>query len=246
MRPTAFVLVLVVAAVLAGCGGDGGTDTAPPVQSARLTVMPQEGGSRCAPGRQRLRVGTGSAAMMVVTPGASDEPRALLVVLHGSGGTWRNGLVAFHAALDTPSLVVVATSAESRQWNFFYGSDLPTVDRSLAQAFRRCDIDTDRVGVAGFSDGAGAALTLGLANGDLFSDVSAVAPGGYFTGGQTGKPDVLIALGTHDAGNPIPRGRRLVAQLRAKGYDVVFRVFDGGHEVPDAVSREVVRRLLHG
>lgn len=245
MRLVGLVPVLVVAAILAACAGDEDRDIAlAPAGSARLTVEPEERNGSCAPGRHRLHVGTGNEVMMVVTPGAADEPRGLLVVLHGSGGTWRAGLDAFRAALDAAGLVVVAVSAESRGWNFFYGSDLRTIDRSIEQAFRRCNLDNDRIGVAGFSNGAAAALTLGLANGDLFSDVSVVAASTYVPGGKAGNPAVLVALGTHDTGNSIARGRRLVTELRAEDYDVDFRAFDGGHEVPDAVTREIVSRLL--
>jgi poly(3-hydroxybutyrate) depolymerase len=41
----------------------------------------------------------------------------------------------------------------------------------------QCTVDPQRICVSGFSDGASYALSLGLANGDLFTHVAAFSPG---------------------------------------------------------------------
>ena len=50
-----------------------------------------------------------------------------------------------------------------------YGSDIAFIDRALAQIFNRNAIDPSKVAIAGFSDGASYALSVGLTNGDLFT-----------------------------------------------------------------------------
>jgi phospholipase/carboxylesterase len=40
---------------------------------------------------------------------------------------------------------------------------------------------------------------------------------------------------------PIERcSRRIVLRLRAEGYDIDYREFDGGHSVPEALAREAL------
>jgi phospholipase/carboxylesterase len=58
---------------------------------------------------------------------------------------------------------------------------------------------------------------------------------------QRGKPSVFIAHGTADKRLPIDAssGQR-VARLERDGYEVRFRKFDGGHEVPAEVAHEAV------
>ena len=73
-----------------------------------------------------------------------------------------DGLWSFRGALASPNVVIVAPKSESRIWNPFYGSDLNSIDRALARAFARCRIDSRRIAIGGFSDGAGNALTLGV------------------------------------------------------------------------------------
>jgi predicted esterase len=178
---------------------------------------------------------------MRVTRGSGTRPKALLVALHGAGGSSADGLWAFRGALSVPNVVLVAPKSESRIWNPFYGSDLSSIDRALARAFARCRVDPRRVAVGGFSDGAGNALTLGVLNGDLFRAVIALAPGGMQSQPAIGKPRIFIAHGTGDTVIPIGQGRDLARTLRRAGYPVTFRAFSGGHEVPDAISRAAAR-----
>jgi len=50
-----------------------------------------------------------------------------------------------------------------------------------------------------------------------------------------------VSHGTKDHILPIDRcGRRVVAELRARAYEVTFREFDGDHEVPPEVAREAL------
>jgi phospholipase/carboxylesterase len=113
------------------------------------------------------------------------------------------------------------------------------VDPALGHAFSRCAVDPVRVGVGGYSDGASYALSLGLANGDLFSHVLAFSPGFLAPAGQTGAPRTFVSHGTRDGWLPIDRcSRRIVPRLQRAGYEVRYREFEGGHVVPPAIARE--------
>ena len=52
-------------------------------------------------------------------------------------------------------------------------------------------------------------------------------------------PRIFFAHGRNDNQMPIERTARLFApQLKAEGYDVTLREFDGGHGVPREIVRE--------
>jgi phospholipase/carboxylesterase len=106
-------------------------------------------------------------------------------------------------------------------------------------AFSCCKVDLARVALAGYSERASYALSLGLANGDLFSHVLAFSPGFLAPAGQTGSPRLFVSHGARDGWHPIDRcRRRIVPRLERAGYEVRYREFGGGHVVPPAVSRE--------
>ena len=96
-----------------------------------------------------------------------------------------------------------------------------------------------RIALGGFSDGATYAISLGLINGDLAQSIVAFSPGFVINGETHGQPRIFISHGNHDHILPIDRcGRRIAANLKAAGYDVTFREFDGDHEIPADVARE--------
>jgi predicted esterase len=95
------------------------------------------------------------------------------------------------------------------------------------------------VTLGGLSDGATYALALGLVNGDLFTRLVAFSPGFLKQVDRNGRPRVFVSHGTGDTVFYIgTSSRAIVQQLRGEGYDVTYREFDGGHEVPDAIARD--------
>jgi phospholipase/carboxylesterase len=101
------------------------------------------------------------------------------------------------------------------------------------------------VAVAGFSDGASYALSLGLGNGDLFTHVIAFAPGFMAPEAQVGSPRLFVTHGVGDRILPIDVcSRRLVPRLERAGYDLLYREFDGGHVVPPVLASEAMRWFL--
>jgi predicted esterase len=112
-----------------------------------------------------------------------------------------------------------------------FGTDVMALDTALAYVFDRFDIDPDRLALAGFSDGASYALSLGLVNGDLFSHILAFSPGSVVEAHHEGRPEIFISHGTADAILAIDRcSRQIAPNLQAEGYKVDYREFPGGHE----------------
>ena len=143
---------------------------------------------------------------------------------------------------DDAGVAVLAPDSRDSSWDAIrdrFGRDVTFVDRALERVFDTVSVDAARIAVGGFSDGATYALSLGLVNGDLFSRVVAFSPGFVVDGTPHGKPRVFISHGTADPILPIDQSSRvIVSRLRARGYDVTFREFDGGHEVPADIARE--------
>nr|BFE78328.1 hypothetical protein GCM10020093_009290 [Planobispora longispora] len=123
-----------------------------------------------------------------------------------------------------------------------YGPDVARLDAALEEVFARTAVAADHVAVAGFSDGASYALSLGVANGDLFRAVLAFSPGFMAPVVRHGRPRFFVSHGTGDRVLPIGScSRRLVPLLRESGYPVTYQEFDGGHEVPPQVASAAVR-----
>lgn len=168
----------------------------------------------------------------------------LVVALHGAGEDARDGLALLRGQADGAGLILLAPSSREYTWDLVvgrgrYGPDVAAIDRALQQTFSRYTIDPGRVAVAGYSDGASYALSLGMANGDLFTHVLAFSPGFVAPPARVGSPRIFISHGTRDRWLPIDRcSRRIVPQLERAGYEVHYREFEGGHVVPPEIGRE--------
>jgi predicted esterase len=186
--------------------------------------------------------------MRVTPPGRRSY--ALIVALHGSGGTPNGGLEAFRGAWNLRGLVLVAPAAKGSTWAAVFSDrdpDLESVDLVVAEAWARCPLDRKRLALGGFSDGATYALTLGVANGDLFPAIIALSPGGILAGTTRGRPRVFVSHGTEDDVLPIAGASdRIVPKLREAGYDVTYRRFRGGHVVAPETSEAAARWFLDG
>jgi phospholipase/carboxylesterase len=243
------VLALLAVLLVAACGsGSEEKATSPPpspeaAAQGRLSARPGEAGEADG-GETGLRQ-LGSARLYVPT---GDGPKRLVVSLHGAGGVPDHALDWFRPSADEAGLIVLAPKSTGVTWDVAqggFGADVLAIDRLLDQVFAEHEVDD--VAVAGFSDGASYALSLGLSNGDLFRSVIAFSPGFIAYAQATGAPRLFVSHGTHDSVLPIGRtSRRGVASLRAAGYRVRYREFDGDHEVPPSVAREAVDWLSQG
>lgn len=214
----------------------------------RLRSVPRDG-RLLAAGVHELRIGDGRPALVSVPPAAArDRPVPLIVVLHGAGGSARAGLGLLREIADDSGVALLAPSSQGRTWDVLlgaYGPDVATLDALLSRVSSQLALDTSQIVVAGFSDGASYALSLGLTNGDLFSAVIAFSPGFSAATTRRGRPLVYQSHGVDDVVLPIDRtSRRLVAALRRTGYRVTYREFAGGHVVPPDIAREALGRVL--
>jgi predicted esterase len=125
-----------------------------------------------------------------------------------------------------------------------FGRDIASIDRLLHWAFDRYRVDRGRLAIGGFSDGASYCLSVGIANGDLFSHVLAFSPGQLPRVDSRGRPEIFVSHGTGDEVLLIDAcSRRIVPALRRFGYTVDYREFAGGHEVPPTMVRAAVEKL---
>ena len=165
----------------------------------------------------------------------------LCVLLHGAGGNAQRFIRRFARLADSAGVILVAPQSHLATWDLLHGTfgyDVIQIDALLRDSFRRYRVDTGRTCIAGFSDGASYALSLGRVNGDLFTHVIAFSPGFIVTSVPAhGKPRVFLSHGSDDQILPIDRtGRRVLATLARAGYTVEFREFTGPHTVPPDIA----------
>jgi phospholipase/carboxylesterase len=212
--------------------------------------------SRAAPqdtpaGLQALNIDSARSVLLYVPVGyTGDRPAPLLVMLHGAGGNPRRGLSWVLPLADSAGVLLLAAQSAGLTWDVIrgrYGLDVAFIDRALAHVFAHYAVDTARLAIGGFSDGATYALSLGITNGDLFTHVIAFSPGFMVPAAQRGEPRLFVSHGRKDQVLSIDAcSRRIVRRTRDGGYDVTYREFDGGHTVPPAIAREALAWLASG
>jgi phospholipase/carboxylesterase len=217
----------------------------------RLTARPQAPARVDRPGLRRLGLDPRRDGLVYVPMAHSPErPAPLVLMLHGAGGNGHNALGILQPLADAYGVVLLAPDARQQTWDAIrggFGPDVAFIDRALEQVFSRCAVDPARIAIGGFSDGASYGLSLGLANGDLFSHVIAFSPGFAAPPGRRGRPGVFVTHGTDDAVLPIDAcSRRVVPRLTRAGYAVDYREFAGPHTVPPAQARDAVKWFVRG
>lgn len=176
-----------------------------------------------------------------------DDPMPLLVALHGAGGEGRNWS-SYPARAEAHGMIFLAPDSRESTWDLIrggFGPDVAFLDEALGAVFDQCAVDPARIALGGFSDGASYALSLGPANGDLFTHVVAYSPGFVSIPGRVGRPRVFVSHGT---GDPVLSHARtaneIVPSFIEEGYDVTFVSFEGGHEVPADLSETALSWFL--
>ena len=211
----------------------------------RLTARPRANVETSAKGERALGLDGRRDAILHLPPGPSKDPLPLAVLFHGAGQNAESVLRRLGPPSDEAGVAVLAPYSRDSSWDAIrgtFGRDVSFVNRCLELVFDSVAVDPARIAVGGFSDGATYALSLGLINGDLFRRVVAFSPGFVVDGAPHGRPDFFISHGTNDPILPISRCSRLiVAGLQKRGYDVTFREFEGGHEIPEEIATEGMR-----
>jgi phospholipase/carboxylesterase len=250
------VLIPALALLLAGCW-DRQTTTAPSdalqqAANGRLQaqrVAPTQG---IAPGLRSERITPTGRPFGVYVPATVDatQPTAVLVLLHGRGGSGEGIAIDFRQMADTAGLVIVAPNSRGPTWDLILndvGFDVAFIDGVLKWTFDRVNVDPARLTLGGFSDGATYATWLGLRNGQLFSKLAVFSGCATLPTGRVGTPKLYVTHGTTDAAFPIDDcARVLVPGLTERAYDVRYLEYTGGHIVPVEVADSVFSWIVGG
>jgi len=212
--------------------------------SARPAPPP---GATTAPGRHRLRAGT-TAILYVPESIPADAAAPFLLLLHGAGGKGDDMIRKFRAQADARGIILLAPDSADATWDVAlsmsggdrsppgFGRDIRRIDAVLREAFTRVNADPQRVAVAGFSDGASMALSIGVHNAALFPTTLAFSAGGMVPDWSGPAGRVFFSHGVKDSVLPIGIARdSLAPRLSATGVEVTVVSFDGGHSLPEPV-----------
>jgi phospholipase/carboxylesterase len=215
--------------------------------AAALAGIPAMGRGQSAeitPGQHDLKLGEADRDGQLYIPRdyKPDKPAPLMVMLHGAGNTGRGVAYTFPLADEFGVIVLAPDSRDEATWDVLltgYGPDVEFIGAALKHTFSRCSVDRKRTVLAGHSDGASYALSLGLATGDTFGHIMAFSPGVMKPAEVHGKPRIFISHGISDPIMPIDvTSRRFVPRLKNLGYDVTYREYEGRHGVTPAIVRE--------
>lgn len=213
------------------------------------------GDARLAPLPPPVAVGanpTGNVALglevardgVILVPASYDPavPMPLLLLLHGAGGSAAQVAATHEHLADSIGVIVLAVDSRAFTWDAiiaYFSYDLEFINAALASVLSRYNVDRARIGLGGFSDGASYALSLGLANGDIFRKVIVHSPGIRYRVTLVGRPPFFVAHGRDDEILPFGATERsFVPFLEASGHEVLFRPFDGPHAMSLANIRE--------
>jgi phospholipase/carboxylesterase len=223
-------------------------------EPGRIVIPAKSSTQTTSAGLQKLSGRNG----LLYIPTAHAEPLPLLILLHKAGGSaseWFSGAGSYARYADKGRFIILAPESPGQSWGTGpknWGYEYVAINRALEEAFARCAIDRNRLAIGGFSDGASYALSLGLANGDVFSYIIAFSPGYIVRAQARGRlgprgvevPLVYIAHGTGDNVLPIGSTSRIfVSSLRKNGYNVEFREFSGGHHASRQVADQAMSWL---
>ncbi len=213
----------------------------------RLTARPHYTGKSSVSGQVKLGLESKRDAILQAPRSETQSTFPLLVLLHGAGQSAEDMFWYLGSAPEEAGVAVLAPNSRGQTWDALidgFGADVEFLNRALERVFETVPVDATRIAVGGFSDGATYAISLGLINGDLFNHVVGFSPGFVVNGTPQGKPRFFISHGTRDHILPIDGcGRGIATDLKARGYEVTFREFNGDHEIPADVAREGLRWL---
>jgi len=222
---------------------------ATPGSDARLKARPVKPTKTADIGIHDLGLAKGRDGVLSVPKGYNiAKPVPLIVMLHGALGRYKEYDLFCNVAAEYGIAVAEPDSRTASTWDLVlggFGPDIVFLDRVLEHTFERVAVDPKRIALAGFSDGATYALSVGLTNGDLFSHIFAFSPGFMAPPSRKGKPKIYITHGTQDTILPVEGSRdRIVPQLKQWGYDVHYQEFPGGHAISEEMGRQIFKAFV--
>ncbi len=233
-----------VAAMAAACATEGAGNESDGRLVARPSVVIEPGGLR---GVFRLN---GWPRPLVFVPPDLDPAKAapFVLVLHGGGSDAEWTLNRMAGEAKTRGVILIAPDAEGYTWDVIrefrehrregspakFGDDTGRVDASLELLFGQFNVDPAHAAIAGFSDGASYALSLGPQNQELFTHIMAFSPGGVAPFEDAARAKVFVSHGQEDPMLPFANtAEGIIPGFRARGFDVRFETFHGVHAFRD-------------
>jgi phospholipase/carboxylesterase len=222
------------------------------------------GASRAATAGRALQLGDGALAYIPASLPAG-RPAPMMVLLHGASGQPANIIRHFLDEAERHGIILVAPAARKTTWDAIaedrrpqagwstftpkvrstMKSDPPRIRAAMAAVEKQARVDASRMALAGFSDGASYVLAYGLTEPKMFRTLIAFSPGMVPHGRGRSGQRIFVAHGRQDRVLPFDTtASSIVPKLRLGRTEIVFRRFDGGHEMPDAVQEEAVAFFL--
>ena len=168
-------------------------------------------------------------------------PAPLVLLLHGAGQRADDFLKQFTKEADKNGAILLAPQAADSSWTLKpdgaggadFGADPAAIDAALGALFAKAPVDSTRVAVLGFSDGASYALSVGLSNPQLFKGVVALSPGTVWLPPTVDKSQrIYITHGRHDDMLPLANVRdNIVPGLQKAGLTPQVSWHGGEHEL---------------
>jgi predicted esterase len=227
-----------------------------------LTARPVPAASDTAAGK--IALADGAVAYIPASRGSGSRP--LIVLLHGAGGRAGTFLDRFTGLADRERIILLAVQSRGATWDLAamrdarsggplaikvqarlrFGPDVERVDAALANLFSRAAVDPRRIVLMGFSDGASYALSLGLANPQLFSAIIALSPGFVVVPAQLSPAQrIFIAHGKSDSVLPFSVAEHdIFGLLIGNRLKPRFRPFAGDHRIDEAALAEGIAYAL--
>jgi len=251
-RSAQVLIVAVIATVVLGAFALRSAPTQAGPNDA-LSYTPHAPTQTVTAGLAPLGIGDERDGFLFVPQGnAANHSAPLLILLHGA--TQRARLFQRVTPMaDSAGVVILAPDSRDYTWdavNGSFGPDVQFLNRSIMRAFDRAYIDSCRVVLGGFSDGASYALSLGIRNSTRLRGVVAFSPGFIIPAREVGTLPMFVRHGTRDEILPIDNAsRRIVPALRDAGFTVDYEEFDGPHTMrladAHAALEWVKRRSCH-
>ena len=192
----------------------------------------------------------------------ASPPAPIIDLRHGGGSNPHEIIDRFADEADSRDLILLAPASTGVTWDsvrrayrvtmlgssgkldgFYEFKETPDslrVEAAIAELRKHVTFDRARSVLAGFSDGAGFALALGLSSDHPFAAVMAFSPGVWIPVAKRARGRVaLVAHGRGDRRLLYDFTSEVILQgLKRQDAEVIFRPFDGGHDIPDLVLTE--------
>lgn len=221
--------------------------------SSRIPTHPPETENFAIEGVHKLNLEpAGRDGILYVPPAAVNIAAPLILFLHGAGDNATRFLPELRDEADRfGTVLLIPESRNPRSWDIIvdrhYSADVEFIDRALGYVFGGKKINPSKVAIAGFSDGASYALSLGLINGTLFSHILAFSPGFVASPVLQDNPAIFLSHGTYDRILPIDTcGRKVLQRLNDMGYRSRYLEFEDpeGHALLPKVVHDAMEYFL--